>query len=368
MRKNRFILAAAGTAVVFALSACSGKSTEQPAGTGKESVEAADKNTSETQLETIKVSHHPYIHGLPTAVAEREGMYEKHGLKPEVTLYAGGPAQNEASATDAWQVGTTGLGGAVLGCIGYDMKIIGASAFENSTIDLWVRPDHPMAKVSGEVEGYPGIYGNAELWKGQTVICQSATNCHLLLLATLEKMGLGKDDIKMVDMNVAQSFPAFKAGEGDVVALWSPFGYQAEEEGWVKVSSAEAVGLQFCNLIIATKKAVEEEPELVQKWLETYLEGAEYMKANIDEVPQWLYDYQQDEGINTSFENCVNDVKNRPFPTLEEEKHLMNDGELEGVVLEFAQFLVEQGNLEPEDFAKLEQGDFIDASFINNIK
>lgn len=360
MRKLTWSAAAVAVAAVIALTACS--SAANNPGTG------SNKETGAGKLETIKVSHHPYIHGLPTAVAEREGIYKKYGLRPEVTLYAGGPAQNEAIATDAWQVGTTGLGGAVLGCIGYDMKIIGASAFENSTIDLWVRPDSPIAKASGQVKGYPGVYGNGDLWKGQTVICQSATNCHLLLLATLETMGLGKDDIKMVDMNVAQSFPAFKAGEGDVVALWSPFGYQAEKEGWVKVSSAEAVGLQFCNLIVATKKAVEEEPELVQKFLEVYLEAADVMKAHIDEVPQWLYDYQQDEGINTSLENCTKDVQNRPFPTMEQEKQLMDGGELKDMVLEFTEFLVEQGNLTPEDLEKLKTGDFINNTFIDNIK
>ncbi|MEG0752778.1 MAG: ABC transporter substrate-binding protein [Angelakisella sp.] len=366
MKKRLLSVIAAILSVGVMLTAC-GKAPESKPAAGSDA-NATSSVAEQAKPQPVKISHHPYIHGLPTAIAERDGIYEKNGLIPEVTLYAGGPAQNEASASNAWQVGTTGMGGAVLGCIGYDMKIIGASAFENSTIDLWVRPDSDIAKVKGEVEGFDGILGNAELWKGKTVICQSATNCHLLLLATLEKMGLTKDDITMVDMNVAQSFPAFKAGEGDVVALWSPFGYQAEAEGWIKVSSAEAVGLQFCNLIIATKKAVEEEPELVQNWLETYLEAADYIKANIDEAPQWLYDYQQDEGINTSFENCVNDVKNRPFPTMEEQKKLMCDGELKELVLNFASFLVQQGNLTQADYDKLASSDFVDSSFVENIK
>ncbi|MEG0541811.1 MAG: hypothetical protein RR528_05750, partial [Angelakisella sp.] len=108
--------------------------------------------------------------------------------------------------------------------------------------------------------------------------------------------------------------------------------------------------------------------ELVQNWLETYLEAADYIKANIEEAPQWLYDYQQDEGINTSFENCVNDVKNRPFPTMEEQKKLMCDGELKELVLNFASFLVQQGNLTQADYDKLASSDFVDSSFVENIK
>ena len=63
-------------------------------------------------------------------------------------------------------------------------------------------------------------------------------------------------------MTVAQAYPAFRAGEADAVALWAPFGYLAADQGWVKVSSAEAVGVDFYNLIIATDKAVKEKPEL----------------------------------------------------------------------------------------------------------
>lgn len=351
---KKLIAVTMALSICLALAACG--STGTPSGSDGAAV-----------LETLKISSHPYIHGLPISVAVKEGIYEKNGISPEITLYAGGPAQNEACATNAWEFGTTGMGGVVPGMIGYDMKIIGTSAGE-STIDLWVRPDSPIAAVKGEVDGFPEIYGNAELWKGKTIICQSATNCHLLLLATLEKMGLGKEDISMVDMSVAQSFPAFKAGEADMVALWSPFGYLAEQEGWVKVSSVDAVGLKFCNVIVATKKALEEKPELIQKGLQAYLEAADYVRENIDQSPQWLYDYQVDEGITVTLENCGKDIKYRPFPSLEENKELMTSGELRDMILQFADFLVKQGNIKQEDYDKLASTDFIDPSFIEKIQ
>ena len=170
-------------------------------------------------LDPINVSHHPYIHGLPTIVAENEGIYTANGLAPNITMYGGGTAQNEAIASDAWDVGTTGMAGAVLGVVGYDMKVIGATVYDGNTIDIWVRPDSDIAKVKGQVEGFPDIYGTADTWKGKRIICQSASNCHLVLLATLEKFGLTADDVEIVDMTVAQSYPAFKAGEADVVCL-----------------------------------------------------------------------------------------------------------------------------------------------------
>lgn len=366
MKKNA--LGVLMVAAVLTLSACANSSgTRTDTSANADNGTSADTKTVEdTALKPISVSHHPYIHGLPTIVAEEQGIYEKNGLDPDITMYAGGTAQNEACATDAWQVGTTGMAGAVLGYLGYDFKVIGASAYEG-TVDLWARPDSPIASITNKIEGYPEVMGDADAWKGKTVICQSASNCHLLLLATLEKMGLTDKDIEIVDMSVAQSYPAFKAGEGDVVALWSPFGYQAEKDGWIKVSSAEAVGLNYYTLMIATDKAIKEEPELVQTWAKTYMEGTDIIRNNKKEAVQWLYDFSMDEGITTTMENCEKDIEIRFFPTLDQQKELMA-GPLQDSMLQFAKFLYDQGSITEDDYNKMQKKEFIDTRFIDAIE
>ena len=352
MKKTLMRIAAFAVASALLLSGCTGKSSTD----------------SSAELTSINVSHHPYIHGLPSYVATEQGIYEKYGLDPQITMYAGGPAQNEACATNAWDVGTTGMAGAVLGCIGYDMKIIGTSASESATVDIWVRPDSPIASITGAVEGCPDVKGDADSWRGKTIICQSATNCQLVLLGTLEKMGLTLDDVNIIDMAVAHGYPAFKAGEADMVCLWSPFGYQAEAEGWVKVSSAEAVGLEFYNVIIATDKAIKEMPDAVQRWMDAYQEGADYITAHSDEAGQWLYDFSMDEGITTTLENSELDIKYRPFPTAEQQKEMMSDGSVQEQLTTFAEFLKNQGNITQADYDKLASGACIDPTFVEGLE
>lgn len=353
MKRKLLGIAALMTASAIMLTGCGGQTDSG--------------DSTDSDLTSINVSHHPYIHGLPTSVAFEQGIYEKYGLAPEVTMYAGGPAQNEACATNAWDVGTTGMAGAVLGCIGYDVKIIGASASETATVDIWVRPDSPLASITGAVEGYPEIKGDADSWRGKTIICQSASNCQLVLLGTLEKMGLTLDDVNIIDMAVAQGFPAFKAGEADMVALWSPFGYQAAQEGWVKVSSAEAVGLEFYNVILATDKAIAEMPDAIQKWMDAYQEAADYITAHSDEAGQWLYDFSMDEGITTTLENSQLDIEYRPFPTAEQQKEMMSGGKMQEMLTTFAAFLRDQGNITEEDYEKLASGECIDSTFVEGM-
>lgn len=326
---------------------------------------AGSKDEASSGLDKIRVSHHPYIHGLPTTVAIDNGVYEANGLDPEVTMYGGGAAQNEAIASDAWDVGTTGLAGAVVGCIGYDMKVIGATVYDGKTIDIWVRPDSDIAKTKGQIADHPDVYGTADTWKGKKIICQGVSNCSLVLAKTLELFGLTTKDVEVIDMTVAQSYPAFRAGEADAVALWAPFGYLAEEQGWVKVSSAEAIGVDFYNLIIATDKAVKEKPELVQRWLKTYTEGVEIIRENQADAPEWLYEFSMDEGITTNLDDCKKEIALRPFPTVEEQKDLMNNGGLLNMFLNFAEYMLSQGNISQSDYDKLATGSFLDPQFIN---
>jgi ABC-type nitrate/sulfonate/bicarbonate transport systems, periplasmic components len=323
------------------------------------------KEDVKSNLDLIRVSHHPYIHGLPTSVAIKNGVYEANGLNPEVTMYGGGAAQNEAIASDAWDVGTTGLAGAVVGCIGYDMKVIGATVYDGKTIDIWVRPDSEIAKTKGAVSSNPDVYGTADAWKGKKIICQGVSNCSLVLAKTLSLFGLTTKDVEIIDMTVAQAYPAFRAGEADAVALWAPFGYLAAEQGWVKVSSAEAVGVDFYNLIIATDKAVKQKPELIKRWLKTYTEGVDIIKAHPAEAPQWLYDFEMDEGITTTLKDCEKEISLRPFPTVAEQKDLMNNGGLLEMFLNFASYMLAQGNISQADYDKLATGSFLDPQFIN---
>ncbi|MFS9598839.1 hypothetical protein, partial [Klebsiella variicola] len=75
-----------------------------------------------------------------------------------MTMYSGGPTQNEAIASNQWEVGTTGTGGALLGAVGYDLKVIGFTATDSNTVDLWVRPDSPLLQAEKHENG---VYGNA---------------------------------------------------------------------------------------------------------------------------------------------------------------------------------------------------------------
>ena len=313
----------------------------------------------------IKVSGHPYIHALPSVYAIEQGYFKCEDTT--VDMYAGGPVQNEAIASGAWDVGTTGTGGIVLGAVGYNLKAIGFTAPDENTVDLWVRPDSPLAKCTPDEMG---VYGTAEDWKGLTVLCATGTSCHMLLIGLLEHLGLTEDDINLIDTSVADSYAAFKAGTGDVVALWSPFGFQAEEDtDWVKVANAVGLGINQPCVIVATEDAIKKDWDGVYAYLKAYLKAATELNADPEGTAQMLYDFEEEQGISLSETAAVKEVENRPFASIERNEELFtvrDDGgcEANDILLVFAEFFEGQGKISQDDLNKLRENGMVDTSFM----
>ena len=68
--------------------------------------------TEPVEKVSLKMSHHPYMHALPTVYAEANGLYDVFDYT--VDMYPNGPVQNEAIPSEAWEVGTTGIAGAIV--------------------------------------------------------------------------------------------------------------------------------------------------------------------------------------------------------------------------------------------------------------
>lgn len=367
MKKTKKILALLLCAafLIGALAGCGGgandKQNNSPANNGAKD-EAATSGGTDKPAEKVdlKISHHPYAHALPGMYAAENGMYDDY-FNYTIDIYSNGPVQNEAIASGAWEVGTTGLAGVVLGIINYDMKVLGFTTPDTKTTDIWVRPDSPLASAAADADG---VVGTADDWRGLTVLCNRGTICHMVLLGTLEHLGLTESDINIVDASVANCYTAFLAGEADVVCLWDALGAKAVENNWVKVSCAEALGIELPAVIVATDAAVKEKPEAVRQWLEIYLEASDILASDPDTAAAELYDFQTSEGISVTEEDCAVIVVDRPFLPLEQQAAMFtpdDSGEAPAreILLKYADFMLSQGNIEQADYDRMANSDFI---------
>ncbi|MFC5823908.1 aliphatic sulfonate ABC transporter substrate-binding protein [Nonomuraea insulae] len=138
------------------------------------------------------------------AIADKQGLWDKQGLTPEVKVFTNGPLQIQA-----------------LGAGDLDFGYIGPGA-------MWL-PATGKAKVvaintlayADRVIGRPGIKTIQDL-KGKKVGVPAGTSGDMVLNLALQKAGMTEKDIEKVPMDPATVVSAFVAGQIDGAGIWYP--------------------------------------------------------------------------------------------------------------------------------------------------
>lgn len=139
------------------------------------------------------------------AIATKEGMWAKHGLKADLKIFTNGPIQVQA-----------------LNAGSLDFAYIGPGA-------LWL-PASGQAKViavnalgyTDRVIAQPGIKTIADL-KGKKVGVPEGTSGDMLLRLALKKAGMTLSDINVIPMDPSTLVTAFVSGQVDAAGIWYPF-------------------------------------------------------------------------------------------------------------------------------------------------
>lgn len=313
--------------LALGLAAC-GSESEEPS-EASEAPSGAEGDTpsgEEAEMMDLKISGHPAPHSLPNEVAMEKGFFEENGLNVSNTYYISGLSQQEAAPSGTWECGICGIPPTINGALNYGVEIIGFSIYDDAPQYLFVREDSPIYQAGqGNVDGYPELYGTADTWRGATILAPRGTTAHVLILATLDALGLTEADVDIVHMEVPAAAQAFAAGEGDVMAQWSTFTYEAIEDGYKPVSTAASVGLSLPSPILATSEAIAEKPEAVQRYLDTVVSSMEWIndEANRDELNDIYYNLCIDEGVAISEEAVDWSMEIHHIPTVEELKEML---------------------------------------------
>ena len=289
--------------MILSLAACGGNSTNsQPSQPGTST--ADDSGSTQKELKKLSISHHPVLSGLPAYVALQKGFFEEEGLDVDMTVYISGASQMEALPSGSWARGGAGATAGCLGTIGYGLSLLGYVGWDGP-IDIFVREDSDIYQAGqGHIDGYPEIYGTPETWKGKNILLPRGTTAHLALLATLDDMGLTEDDITITHMEVPAAQNAFLAGEGDGCGQWINFSLQAESYGWKRVTSSDAAGIGIPNVLFASEDIIRDDPDAVVSYIKGYLKAWYWMEENPDEASELFYQYEMEEGVDTTKENC----------------------------------------------------------------
>ncbi|MGW6501069.1 aliphatic sulfonate ABC transporter substrate-binding protein [Nonomuraea angiospora] len=245
MRSLRRALTAATAATVLALSvtACSGDGS------------------------TVRFGYISDYNGASLlAIADKQGLWQKQGLTPEIKVFTNGPLQIQA-----------------LGAGDLDFGYIGPGA-------MWL-PASGKAKVvaintlayADRVIGRPGISTMQDL-KGKKVGVPEGTSGDMVLNLALKKAGMTAKDIQKVPMDPATVVSAFSAGQIDGAGIWYPLIDTIKQKvpGVVEVASTrEFPDNSFPTAFVGGAKV---DQELTGKVIKVLQEANDWRAAHPDEA------------------------------------------------------------------------------------
>lgn len=328
------------------------QSTSSATNTAKTENKEEDTKDNSEELKTLRVQSMPNFNGVLLSYIVDQDWAKDSGLKLDVELYANGSAANEALAAGLWDVGFQGPA-YVFGAVNNEAKIIGTSS--NTGGDrLFVRQDSKILSKRGNNPTYPNVYGTADEVKGVTILYTAGTSTHQLALSYLESMGVSGNEVKMVPMDYQTCVQTFALGEGDIVALPTPWSTQVTEQyGWQQV--AELTDFSSTNTdVICSKDAYENmKPELV-KFLKLCYKAADELEADPELKKKQIKKFYEDNALEVTDETIEQEAKLRIFVTTNEQKS-MEYGVAEKAA---ADFYAEIGQIEPEQ-AEIFKNDYL---------
>ena len=332
MRKifHSHILAAAGIvmAAAVAMTACSGSESETTAAAAAETAgeaaaeggEAAESTSGETTLGIAPMPERTTLsigffagsaHSMPWYVADEMGFFDELNIDVEYQSFTGGPAMMEASAD--WDVCDVGAPGVLNGMKKYDINMLGLCDNEYNTA-LFVRPDTDLAADPA----------NPENWRGKNVLLNRGTTLQYMFMQYMESIGitdLEAYDIQITDTAVGTCLTAFETGEGDAMCVWNAFACNAEDDGFVRVTDIEEMGLNNVCGLCATPDALENKTDLVRTAYQVYYltwEWCNESEENRATAEELFMQSCEDEGVAVTEDIVTRLIDEYQCPTLAE--------------------------------------------------
>ena len=221
----------------------------------------------------------------PTIIAEtakRQGLFEKEGIKAELTIYRSGAETFEAMAAGAADLQLNSAALVAAGRLkGVKTKAVAAAATGYFGWYLMVKNDSPIKKPE-------------DLEDKKVGITAAGSASDVLARWTMQDR---KIKFTTVPLGGGGLVPNMLSGNVDAIVLYSPLSFQVmmKKQGRSLIDYGSVVPQHTSGIWIATDKYIQEKPQNVQKalnalfggvvYLQTHREDAIKLIAEIDEIP-----------------------------------------------------------------------------------
>ncbi len=364
--------------LVLALAGCGGGDSKAPEDddNNKGPVDASETTFGLKPFEEKQTLRVGFFTGSPLSYpflfADKLGYFEELNIELVYEPFTNGPAMMEANAD--WDIASCGLGGLANAMKGYGFRVIDITDYEEN-LALFARPGTPLAEDPSKPEN----------WKGTEWIYPAGTTAQAVLVKALEEKGLGLQDIKSTNMDVANALTGFKGGTGDGLGVWNVIAFEAEDNGYVRIGDSGSLNVKAACGTVASDKAISEMRELIETAVAVFHFTTEWLyesDENMEKAVQWFLEDCENEGllVNESIAERVMDWYRGPtmaeYIDLYTNKSADDAGkytkrdllQAEKDILVLIDFFITQGNYSDEDREKFLDDGLIDPTIALGVK
>lgn len=330
--RRRFATMTLATAVALGLAACGDTKNSGGSTSGEQNAKGDAR-----EVLNVKFGYIPDLNGTALlAIANENGLWEKHGLNAELSTFTNGPLQIQALGTGDLDFGYIGNGAFWLPASGKaDMACLLATS----------QADRLIAQN--------GIKTVQDL-KGKKVGVPEGTSGDTILTLALEKAGMKAEDVQRVPMDPGTVVSAFASGQIDAAGLWYPLveTIKAQVPNLVELaqdSDFEDI-MAFPSAIVMRKGLAKDNPELAVRVEKVLREALDFRAEKPDETIDLVAKMS-----GQSADDLKGEAKYIKVLSSSDQEKLWEDGTLTTWLDNMGKFFVKAGKVQESDLLKPEE-------------
>src|SRR4051794_9193660 len=257
-------------------------------GCGGDDDSASGGGGTPSQPEKVKIGLIPIADVAPVFVGMKQGFFKEQGIELEPQFAAGGAAITPAVVSGDFDIGFSNTVSLLIaGSKGLPVQIIsqgvlGGPDLSKPWADLLIPKD--------------GAVQTPKDLEGKTIAANTLNNiCEVTINATLEQKGVDVSKLKYTEIPFPEMVGALEKGRVDAACVVEPFVSQGKAAGMKGIDPFYAGTAP--NLTVATyfasKKLIEQKPELVDRFKTAMEKSLQYAQDHPDAVREVLPEYTQ---------------------------------------------------------------------------
>ena len=279
----------------------------------------------------IRVAYHPNMGGASAIITGiKQGFFEEQGITVELVKFISGPTEIAAMLSGDIQIGYIGFGAHTLAAEG-KVQIIATDG---------------IAVVEGIRTFKDSGIDSVEKLKGRTLGTQLGTSGEAIVDQVLAKTGVDKKEIRILNSDISSAVAAFISKKIDAIAVWPPYTVEIEKRiGKENLNNIRPIssGVDSTASWVAIPKYLDENPEIVQKFLIALYKSMDYREENLDEVIGYVAEL-----VGIDKETVENERYSSDWMNSKKMKSMLADGKIQSIYQRQGEYFKENDRLQGE--------------------